>query len=805
MHYCAFCFSKAGLPVLESIPAGIPMSNDTGYSAGDIDSIERLYGATPSQVTVVTNPVGLKIMVDGTPYTAPQSFSWAVNSTHTLGLPPDPQYTAPADGSTYTFGNWNDLGARTHTITVQGGSGGLTSPANLPAVTMYEANFIRLQPLTYQPTPVLPNAAAGSITPTPAPLAAFGGSFYPDRTLVTLTATVNAGYNFDTWYYIYYPTGRNPYTFFIQAPTSAQLALAPAGTPVTHVGEFITGPNTWNPGLTATVDTNFTLLPSSFAPEYGNNASWTAGSPHTVAVAAQQSPVTTNVYYNFNSWSDGGALSHSITQPSSGVQNVIASYTPFYASYTLPGALGGSNSNCYGGVTLSPAGTSYAPNGTFLFYGDGATVQATATANSTYPGFTFESWSGSLSGSSNPASTTIHDQFVPTANFNAGAVNAALVISNLSPGTAGSSATGTLDVTIVGTGFSPSTYTYFNGSYRPNSFVSPTQLTMHLNAGDLANPGAQDISVGNFVTNTSNSTCGVTADASFLVNASAPANGYPQITWHNSSGQIVLWFMNGGNIVSSANLGSVPTSWSIVGTGDFNGDGKPDLLWRNSNGDVVIWFMNGGSLVSSTDLGVIPTTWTVAGTGDFNADGHADILWRNSDGEVVIWFMNGSSIASSVNLGTIPTSWVVAGTGDFDHDGRTDILWHNSSGDTVIWFMNGSTIASSTDFGNIPTTWSIADTGDFDGDGKTDILWRNTSGDTVIWFMNGATIAASSDLGTVPTAWSVAVARDFNADGRADILWRNLSGDAVIWFMSGSAILASTDFGVVATSWTTVQ
>jgi len=154
MHYCAFCFSKAGLPVLESIPAGIPMSNDTGYSAGDIDSIERLYGATPSQVTVVTNPVGLKIMVDGTPYTAPQSFSWAVNSTHTLGLPPDPQYTAPADGSTYTFGNWNDLGARTHTITVQGGSGGLTSPANLPAVTMYEANFIRLQPLTYQPTPV---------------------------------------------------------------------------------------------------------------------------------------------------------------------------------------------------------------------------------------------------------------------------------------------------------------------------------------------------------------------------------------------------------------------------------------------------------------------------------------------------------------------------------------------------------------------------------------------------------------------------------------------------------------------------
>ena len=60
MHYSSFVFTKNNLPVLESIPPGMPLSNLSGYSAGDIDTIERLYGLTPSNVTVVTNPPGLK-------------------------------------------------------------------------------------------------------------------------------------------------------------------------------------------------------------------------------------------------------------------------------------------------------------------------------------------------------------------------------------------------------------------------------------------------------------------------------------------------------------------------------------------------------------------------------------------------------------------------------------------------------------------------------------------------------------------------------------------------------------------------
>src|SRR5208282_6717899 len=44
MEYPAFSFSRNGEPCLESIPAGIPLSNSAGYSAADIDGIDRLYG-----------------------------------------------------------------------------------------------------------------------------------------------------------------------------------------------------------------------------------------------------------------------------------------------------------------------------------------------------------------------------------------------------------------------------------------------------------------------------------------------------------------------------------------------------------------------------------------------------------------------------------------------------------------------------------------------------------------------------------------------------------------------------------------
>ena len=72
MDYPAFTFSRNGGPVIETIPAGIPLSNPTGYSAADIDGIRRLYGNAPTAVTVTSNPPGLQVIVDGNTVTTPK-------------------------------------------------------------------------------------------------------------------------------------------------------------------------------------------------------------------------------------------------------------------------------------------------------------------------------------------------------------------------------------------------------------------------------------------------------------------------------------------------------------------------------------------------------------------------------------------------------------------------------------------------------------------------------------------------------------------------------------------------------------
>jgi hypothetical protein len=247
-------------------------------------------------------------------------------------------------------------------------------------------------------------------------------------------------------------------------------------------------------------------------------------------------------------------------------------------------------------------------------------------------------------------------------------------------------------------------------------------------------------------------------------------DGMADLLWSNTNGDTSIWLMNGTQVSSALDLGFAGNGWSVVGTGDFNGDGFGDILWRNTNGDTSVWLMTGGptqvSVLSTTDLGLVPTSWSVAQTGDFNGDGKSDILWRNTNGDTSVWLMTVSGtqmqVLSATDLGVVPASWAIAGTGDFNADSKSDIVWYNSNGDISIWLITASgtqvQVLSTTDLGVVPAGWNVALTGDFNGDGRSDILWRNSNGDTSIWFMNGASVSSTSGVGVVPASWTVQAA-----------------------------------------------
>jgi|SRR5215831_17433385 len=76
-----------------------------------------------------------------------------------------------------------------------------------------------------------------------------------------------------------------------------------------------------------------------------------------------------------------------------------------------------------------------------------------------------------------------------------------------------------------------------------------------------------------------------------------------------------------------------------------------DILWRDTSGNVVIWLMNGAQVLQVAGVGNAPTVWSIASTGDYNSDGKSDILRRDASGNVAIWFMNGAQVSSSAGVG----------------------------------------------------------------------------------------------------------------------------------------------------------
>jgi astacin len=555
MEYSPFLFSRYGTaPVIETIPAGMVLGTDLNqYTTGDLDGIMRLYGFTPSKVTVDTNPTGLQVVVDGTAYTAPQVFTWTLGSQHALSVPLDSHGqtlqipSLPNPPQPYIFGRWNagPASQQTVTITNSAGNGTLLSPTTSPAITNYLASFIPIHPYNPQIQPA--NAATISAS-TPSTLIINGNStnYYVDRQYITLNVQPNHGYSFYEWanvpldtlyagnYSFYITSNFDYYNFDPTYPVEVSLVTDPvltieAETADNSDGTFFPG---FAIGVVAAGNGIIGYTPRNFDQSNDGNG-FAPGASLTLcasglngtscpSTAPLQSPVTTNITYAFSSWigvsgsTNTNAISYKMPTSS---QAVGADFTDSFRVIILP------SSYCTDiSVNTQPSVTSSNPDGGLDAFFTAATTTFVANAGS---GLDFVGWSGDLGSSVNPYSYYLGGELIATANFNVATTNAPLAVTGVSPATP--TATGSaVTLTVTGTGFTTNgnTYGYLGvggGHFDPRTITvqSSTQLTMQLQAGDLASVGYSEI----LIVNTGGSGCNPQTPFTFPVmnSAGAPA------------------------------------------------------------------------------------------------------------------------------------------------------------------------------------------------------------------------------------------------------------------------------------------
>ncbi len=224
-----------------------------------------------------------------------------------------------------------------------------------------------------------------------------------------------------------------------------------------------------------------------------------------------------------------------------------------------------------------------------------------------------------------------------------------------------------------------------------------------------------------------------------------------------------------------------PSSGAPVSS-DLNGDGKTDIVWRNvKTGEVAVWFMNGGIIGSSGFLGGVPADWQIDGVGDMNDDQMADIVWRNSKtGAVAVWFLNGVTVSSAGFPGSASLDWEMKAVGDMNGDGRADMVWHNTeTGAMSVWVMDGPIITAFRTMAGVPIAWQILGVGDVDGNGTTDIVWRHTNGVVAVWLMDNLTLDSVKFFPGTGPEWEFAGLGDVDGNGTMDMIWRQIGNGKV--------------------------
>ena len=265
----------------------------------------------------------------------------------------------------FAFVNWTENGTEVSTSA--------SYDFTLNASRELVANFTTQYYLT------MSAGTGGSVSP--------GSRWYNGGTVVAISATANSGYSFSSWT----GSGSGSYSGSSSSPTVTMNG------PITEAASFTADPGNISVTVQASPSgRSFTVdgTPSTTSRTF----SWVSGTSHTVATSSPQSGGP-GVQYVWSGWSDGGAMSHTVS-PTSGT-----TYTASFATqYRLDTGASPAGS---GTVVLTPAGTWFSP---------GQAVQLTASAAN---GYAFSAWMGVDSASGGTASVTMNAYRNVTANFTA--------------------------------------------------------------------------------------------------------------------------------------------------------------------------------------------------------------------------------------------------------------------------------------------------------------------------------------------------------------------------------------------------
>lgn len=451
---------------------------------------------TMPQITLISSPVIGGTTVGGGAY--------AVGATVTVTATPLPGYA---------FVNWTENGTVVSLVNSPLKVDAASTGTEVSTSSSYQFTMVGNRTLTANFAVVVLGNFAINLSSNPAAggTTAGAGSYQENSTRI-VSASPNTGYTFTSWTQGGLIVSTSPsYTFTLTANTSLvanflintytlsvngvngtvaknpNLSLFDYGTivqltPTPSVGYSFTS---WtgdasgasNP-LAVTMDANKVITANFTLNSYSLNVTATNGS---VAKSPNQSSynhgtsvqltATPNSGYTFSSWSgDATGSTNPLTVNMTSNKNITANFTPIVGSLTL-------NVTAVNGVVVK--------NPDLLGYVNGASVQLTATPN---PGYTFTSWSGDATGSTNPLTVNMNSNKNITANFtaiagftlNVSAVNG-VVVKN--PDLAGYASGASVQLTATPN----SGYTFTSWSGDASGTSNPVTVIMNSNKNVTAN------------------------------------------------------------------------------------------------------------------------------------------------------------------------------------------------------------------------------------------------------------------------------------------------------------------------------